>query len=87
MFYIANKLDLPISNLNSKLSKYPTMVRMTILSPLILFIILATIDETPFTLFYILIKTFSIKPDPVPTPRKIYLRTGLKVNGYNGYRE
>lgn len=59
----------------------------TVVLLLIIFYIPAVIIYALFVLFKVLFPTQKEKDELKywPTPREIYLRTGIKVNGYNGY--
>ena len=84
--YLLNKLNFPVTLLNERLDFLPVSTRMTILCPVILFLLILTLLELPLDILlmvgYII---FEEKKQSLPTPRDIYLRTGFKVNGYNGY--
>lgn len=80
-------LDKSLSILADVINLCPKPIKFILAIPIVIIASCIFIPVTLFMLGITLIKAPFEAPPTYPTPREIYLRTGIKVNGYNGYKD
>lgn len=80
-------IDRILTHMASKMNWLPTPVKMVIAVPLAIGASLVILPVMGTMIIVSIVKSPFEKQLSLPTPRDIYKRTGIKVNGYNGYSE